>query len=33
MLPQLIEKLIGEGFEIKPIDESITKIQQIRDNK
>ena len=32
-LPQLIEKLIGEGFEIKPIDESITKIQQIRDNK
>lgn len=33
MLPQLIEKLINEGFEIKPIDKSITKIQQIRDNK
>lgn len=33
MLPQLIEKLIGEGFEIKSIDESVTKIQQIRDNK
>lgn len=33
MLPQLIEKLLDEGFLIKPIDDSVTKIQQIRDHK
>lgn len=32
MLPMLLEKLIDEGFEIKSIDESVEKVQQIKDN-